>query len=1169
MKNIIRLKYFYNIKKDKAFINYNKFSYCYTQNTSNIKNSNHLFNFNDNDNNKITFEDTIEINDFNLSSTNALSMENIINASKDLKNNYEINNKSTQDIINNTNSNHLYNINTTSKYKTREEIINNYILKTSSNVNNETNKDKININLCLYSSFKKELYRDKNYYFNNVEKVQLYNFIKNCLTYNLDHYLESISYFKNKEIRNYVLNTQLLEKNYHDKNPYSRKAELISDLSIKTRYEQLLKFYKSKEEVPPTVNEEYYKNKSELDNLEKNKYVGYNTIDNINKSNNNDSNSFEKVLDQLTKNHVPLEPNVSYTNNGGFISKSSNSDKKLNADAEIEEDNKRLINFIKNGGLLTNESEDNLRLNTYEENVLLLDRLLLKSIEKDSKESNNISSLGDHMILANKNQEKKDYILLGISKIRKYPGSDSGPNPADDMDHFRTWFKANHPEEINEALIRIIDRLEKSNEKFIIASLEKRAEEYKFLNKLNSLSSKKTNLNLDTDIDGDPQFNEDTRGFAPHIQQYLNLNAELLPFLAELEENEEYKEAIYEKRSRLPQRENIYTQYHLHNVVEDEQFYQVPDEDYLEIYDSDNDDDVSQIFHKDIRLKYFDINQSSLSPIPPKLNYKPAELNFSILNWGLMMQEPDMLKFKKSLNYLKYYNNYMIPDILRSAREGYNYERILRENIYSRSLYTLLDLYPKVIRKNKVIKDIIQVASKNYYYNDKFDHVHNLIDILAISEFDIVEKNKKETLNMIEGCHPYPKCNHNLYKLGLIQYIEDQVVPGPDYFDIYAEEYFEEILEDMNYEVYIDTEEEDKKEAKRIEDQNKRELEAAKAAGKEALDAYKKKKEEEEKLKLEEEEKKEQEEYEKFLAEEARKEEEMLKEIEAENKRISNMKSNDRSAETGISKEVPEEELVQNKIKDPFDFLGTDNKKKHLVEGGLPKLNMNFHSKELNENKLVKNDIDEDEDEDKEDTENSIDKELSSSKLINYAMYRDRYIELHNKMTKLLINKEEEQELIKLLETKSTDPVFYSKITGIPLSDVIREKESKRSFVETYFKKGADIKLTSLELQIAENEVNNIEKRNTNEANKDDENENSNIFTNLDYSDVYTKPIPDYSQSKSPFLEDIPIDFYDNDDGFWDDYINMKKNSFDVKNLQRRPFGENMEILKKRSNNLI
>ena len=43
-----------------------------------------------------------------------------------------------------------------------------------------------------------------------------------------------------------------------------------------------------------------------------------------------------------------------------------------------------------------------------------------------------------------------------------------------------------------------------------------------------------------------------------------------------------------------------------------------------------------------------------------------------------------------------------------------------------------------------------------------------------------------------------------------------------------------------------------------------------------------------------------------------------------------------------------------------------------------------------------------------------------------------------------------------------------------------------------------------------------------------------------------------------------PIDFYDNDDGFWDDYIKEKHGYFDVKNLHYRPFEVYSDMLKRK-----
>lgn len=51
-------------------------------------------------------------------------------------------------------------------------------------------------------------------------------FIKNCFKYNLKRYLSDPKYFRNKEIRKKVLNTDLMEKLYQENSPFDYQKEL-------------------------------------------------------------------------------------------------------------------------------------------------------------------------------------------------------------------------------------------------------------------------------------------------------------------------------------------------------------------------------------------------------------------------------------------------------------------------------------------------------------------------------------------------------------------------------------------------------------------------------------------------------------------------------------------------------------------------------------------------------------------------------------------------------------------------------------------------------------------------------------------------------------------------------------------------------------------------------
>ena len=135
---------------------------------------------------------------------------------------------------------------------------------------------------------------------------------------------------------------------------------------------------------------------------------------------------------------------------------------------------------------------------------------------------------------------------------------------------------------------------------------------------------------------------------------------------------------------------------------------------------------------------------------------------------------------------------------------------------------------------------------------------------------------------------------------------------------------------------------------------------------------------------------------------------------------------------------------------------------------------------------------------------------------------------------------------------------MYSYITGIPLSEILKVKLQRATFTDTYFNNDVKLNVSEAELKLIESEVDSVKGRiNTEESRK-----------NIDEGELlpksFIKPISDPCTPICQHFEDIPIDFYDNDDGFWDDYIKEKHGYFDVKNLHYRPFEVYSDMLKRK-----
>jgi hypothetical protein len=119
---------------------------------------------------------------------------------------------------------------------------------------NEENKKYFSL---IKKFFKEELKQSSSKESKELDDIIL--FVRNCYTYNLLKYLSDPKYFRNKEIRNKVLNTDLLEKENQAKNPYGYKKELESKIFSGNYYKLLKKEKNEKEDF-------YTKEKIENDN---------------------------------------------------------------------------------------------------------------------------------------------------------------------------------------------------------------------------------------------------------------------------------------------------------------------------------------------------------------------------------------------------------------------------------------------------------------------------------------------------------------------------------------------------------------------------------------------------------------------------------------------------------------------------------------------------------------------------------------------------------------------------------------------------------------------------------------------------------------------------------------------------------------------------------------
>lgn len=857
------------------------------------------------------------------------------------------------------------------------------------------------------------------------ERMMLFKFIKNCLKYRLDHYLQSIDSFKNPKIRYEVLNIQKNEDAYNKKNPQNLQTIRLNEMSLKRRYKELMK------EHNPLVRDNEFKVSNKVEDIYTKKKYEY--------LNSKAEEEREKVQKEIK---------------------------------DIIQTNEKIKSLAKDGNNFESYDTDNLKLSKEEETLLLIDELVKEQAFKDAKESNG-GSLAEEQLATEQRIQTRDKLLLSVSKISDYPGNENGPLPSDDIDHFLTWFKVNHPDEVYKALERSIKRVEDKAQKQNLLNYEKRKSI-----QVNKVEEKEEEDNIhELDMD------------CPSLKGK--------------------EETVYDKLKRIPEKEELYDYMYLVNSDIKDQLPNCPIADEFEEYE---DGDINEVWNPMSNNPFQLFNL-----LPPKMSFRKDEMLDTWIEWNRMNQLPEFRKFLESEEKAKDFKCDLQSDVFKINN---SINATYLKKIESKSYYTLLELYPDEVKKNPIVKNIVQMCSKHPYY--EFDFVHSLIDFFAASELDIHKDRKSIYLDILETHHPYPLNRKNREVLMLDPDIKKlEVKADDDYFDYFEDDDFhDDAFEALNIEITYDNEEEEREEARKLEAQEKRELEAAKESGKEAMEALKKKKEEEEKIKQEELAKQEELEYLEYLKQEEERQAREDKDQEEAMEKMMEYMSSD------AAKKMVDRVWQKNAVKDPNEILGRDDKKKFIVDGGLPEINLNF---------------------------------------INESPERMRYVELHYKATRLIITRDEENELMELLKTKDTDPELYSSITGIPLEEVLKETELKKTFTETYFQKNANIGLSELELQLAEKEISNLDSKkseNTDENNNNRDNDEEDI--NLD--DEYFPPIPDYTRPRSIYRQNIPIDFYDNDDGFWDDIIQEKRSAFDVSNLKRRTYEDYSDMIKKKEN---
>lgn len=979
-----------------------------------------LLSFSNKYSNNVKLSDTFSIEEFVVTSRNAT------NLNKSQK--YKIQSRENVD----ANKELSYNTSFT-------QLIDKYFLSAKNKILNTTKEDKQHLTFeeeldtLIYNISKEEIF--KNNYNKDLLKENLSKYVHNCVKYNFTHYLDSCYFFNNNNYKTF-LDESVLEKDYQFKNPKNYTTKIISELSIKDRYNEILNKYESSQVLPLEVERKHDQNIYKLRN---------------------------------------------------FLS--SLSSVKASYDLLKKKDNNKNLLENKKDKLLISYETDSLRADKAVEAVFL-HKLFFNKLPLKLQEDGTV----------NKEVEEAKAIINSIDSV--YPGNDRGPSPKDDIEHFHNWFRNNHTKEQIKALDTIL-------------SFKKRS----YQNHQESIKK---------------------------YREYKNENEKPLISGEDLEEIvDDNIIDVMDDQGRM-------------NLIESDYFDKgLPERDYFQnddfvVFDGANPDPL-YAFDCDTKIigqfleetgeedeeprrnrnHFYGVNSCDykknnlLSFIPPKMNLKFHEAIHNFTNWN------GLIGPIHTHNYFKYIKEAYLEkqsfDYLEDCELFFNkVNEKYQEKIAGENLLAYLELYPDSVKNHPTIKIAVQSLMK-YQIFMSFTLKTVMIDILSTLIFELSERDSQKGVNLYSGQNPLPRTIRNAKRLYLVDWKkymrpERKIDQDPELDESGDEEMM--IAESMQAKLDEEKEEEERQEKKKAEAAEKRALEEAKNQSKEAYDALKKKIEDEKKAKEKEEIAREEDlelelDQEEDFRDDASYSKEERDDKEAEEKREFDAEPEDQKKELGFDEfgrlTFSSEQFDYNYTMNPQIILGENEVKKHLVQNGLPKLSIRRFEKDPE---------------------------------------RNRYIELHKKMTKLIITKEEEKELLALLSLRDTDPYKYSKITGITIKEIRSSQKQRKSFTDTYFKDGHDLRMTEGELKLIEKETKNLDL-----LTKSNEEEDGAFIEKG--TQRYIRPIADATYAINPHTQEIPIDFYDNDDGFWDDYIEHKYNRLDLTKLKFKPFHFSKHLLAK------
>jgi hypothetical protein len=481
------------------------------------------------------------------------------------------------------------------------------------------------------------------------------------------------------------------------------------------------------------------------------------------------------------------------------------------------------------------------------------------------------------------------------------------------------------------------------------------------------------------------------------------------------------------------------------------------------------------------------------------------------------------------------------------------------------SLIPYYELYPKWIREHPAMQTAVRALDRYNCMLAYKTRIH-MLNIVAQYLFPIDDK-LREIANYLLDARPDP-VNSNIAQ-ELVKYEgEHEISILPDDYYTDEEEMEGTIITAEMVRVWEKEDEEERKTKKREEGRAKRAAEEAKAAG---MPAPKVDKAAEEKKKEEEEMKLMQEEQER-LEEEKRAEEERIKQEEREKKKKKKLEYVEkRRTKREIRDNELREDLSKNALKGVEEIKAKEEKKKKVNED-----EPDFDSVENNENQVKIQEEDETQFETRKRRERrerqlkygkkvfeDKTEDIRSEKIEKVYEYikKNRDISFEEKIKNIkeeyLNNNEINLHIyVSLMKTELFTPEQKQIISNVyqvnePLEElvsILKKRDDER--IKEY-----NLMLDLLDVASSQMEtLKNYAVEDMYQLSLKEHDSEIQDNDDMGLKDVYCRPKPDYETSLRPISWSIPVDYYINDDGFWDNYIKEKQEKVDVRLFTEKPF---------------